>query len=224
MKLLKVSILLSLTFLVFSNEKAEAVNPFKESFSGRRLDTSFWFLKADKGAKLVQSDGHLNYTSKSSGELGAYVSYLNNNPKYNENWEMLCTVVNRSSKFSWVGFIVMNTADTGDRAGLELIGNGSKRVVQGEYSTNDSDASGLAKSADKVQVYLRVRFDKITKTLTYSYRTSKSKRWTTHLTFSTNNSAASTRRGDWKMTHKSEFYIVLYGGSFCHDLRSDIFG
>lgn len=194
---------------------AHALTPFTEAFNAASLNSARWSIV--EGDELAPSGGKLRFIDPKSGDdTNAAIMLRGIEPKYNESWEVIVDAVNSTRLDSWtyIGVAVLNSADLDDAMGLEIAAESGGNLILSDFYTNGEEARDVEKAISSTKASLRVTFSSVTKVITLWYRTTSGDAWKKHATFSTNNKAGSTRRGNWQMNNASgKFRIALYAGS-----------
>ncbi len=223
MKLLRISIVLG-TFPLL-NGTAFAIAPYSDNFYATALNKSRWTLKNYAEGKLARKGGKVNFTvAGPTGDDFSILDLKNNNPGYNESWEIILDVVNAANLGSkaGVGFQIYNASDKGDFAALEFYGNGGFVAIS---NTDDKDnpADDLVKNPGVTGGSIRISFDKTSKLIGYWYDATGSSdgyQWKRIGTFSPTGKGGD-RKGNWKMNPTTgKFGIQLFGFSEGKEVRS----
>src|SRR5690349_1363967 len=113
---------LSLISLFALSASASALTPLTENFDAAKLNTKRWSLTNGGKGVLAQSKGALNFTvpSKLTGDDYGILTLKNNQPGYNESWEVIVDVVNKTGLGSkaGVGIQIYNAGDDKDQLSL----------------------------------------------------------------------------------------------------------
>lgn len=214
MKTLASNTILALAALNFSATMGFALTPLSDNFNATTLNKR-WKLTSFGNGKLSQKESALNFTVEPSANEGdsAEARLLNNQPGYNENWQVIVDVTNTMAKGYGAGvFLGVFDADAPSHYarigfyGKKVLGNGPQGPntrISGGFSIYASDLvssfSGLNPDISKSS--LRITFNKNTKLLTfYCDKTGPADglQWTEVGSFSTNG-VGGDQRSNWKM-------------------------
>jgi hypothetical protein len=158
-----------------------ALTPTEDDFESPKLLTSAWQLSQFANAKLRQFDGRLNFIvspETDPDEDYAFVELRNNQPGFNENWQVTLDVTNKTGNNddTGVGFWIFNADDTRDVIFFEFYGNSTKRerkcasasfVNDGAYLTKELELKSQKITSGK----LKVTFNRATKLFTFHFGT-----------------------------------------------------
>lgn len=154
-----------------------ALTPVKESFN-TALDPARWLVSNSTNGKLKQGKARLNFTIGPNRTEEDYASAeLNNNqPGYNESWQVIVDVTNKSDSDGDVGagIYISNAANPINVLYFEFYGDGKGRhggfqasILKdqfGNYLEPHLIANPRVKSGS-----LRITFNKNTKLITFHY-------------------------------------------------------
>lgn len=197
---------------------ASALTPFSDNFNAAKLNTSRWLVKNSGNGKLLQSAGRLNFTvakPPADGD-GATIELRNNQPGFNENWQIIVDVTNmlNAGEAAGPGIFLFNAADRRDGLVLEFYGSKGGFNVFGFTDDRDNPAGDILRNPGVNVGSMRISFNKTTKLLTCWYDKSGSKngfQWVKIATFSPTGKGGD-RRGNWNMNPGSgRFGIQLFG-------------
>lgn len=199
---------------------ASALSPFSDNFNAAKLNTSRWTLKNDAKGKLVQSSGRLNFTvaSPPTGDDSATLELRNNQPGFNENWQVTLDVTNTlgSGYLCGPGIWIFNSADRKDGVFLEFYGKQDGFNVIGITDDRDNPAGDIMRNPGVSSGSMRISFSKTTKLFTFWYDKTGSAngyQWVKICTFSPTGKGGD-RSGNWNMNPGSgRFGIQLFGYS-----------
>jgi hypothetical protein len=205
---------------------ALALTPVTENFDSARLNPLRWQRAMFKSARMDQLLGKLGFwivAPFDKDEDYAYIELLNNQPGFNENWQVTVAVTNKSGEGDHIGagFWIYNADDPSDVIFFEFYGNNSrvqKTCAMASFVLNGSHQAaqfpfnrGLLKSAK-----LRVVFNRQTKLFTFKVGTPNPTRrsrtvWTSIGTFSPTG-VGGDARANWNLNPGSgRFGIRLEG-------------
>lgn len=205
---------------------SHALTPFSEKFDSEELKTKRWKIEADRSVSLSQKDGRLHFTAASHRDWAHAEALLRNNqPGYNENWEVIVDVSNTNPIGDpSVGVNVFNADDPSDKVYLEFCGKGMRMGgirlgggFQAYFNENGQypDGSEVITNPEVSAGSLRVSFDKTSKALTLWFDKTGSAngyQWIKLATYSTNGSGGK-RPGDWNMNRGSGRFGIMLRGS-----------
>jgi hypothetical protein len=190
-----------------------ALTPVSEDFQTASLVKQRWQFFNSKNALLKHAGTRLSFAvpENFSREDYSYAELRNNQPGYNENWQVVLDVKNSAFQGDevGVGFWIYNADDPGDVAFLEFYGNRGRKnqeyvcacfVTDGQHLTKDFTLKAKRLiTAGK----LKISFNKTTKILTFSFRAEGARNsWREFGTFSVNGVGGS-QRANWNMNPAS---------------------
>jgi len=199
-----------------------ALTPVSDDFKGASLNTKLWKISNFENARLRQSSGRLNFTigpKTHPEEDYAFAQLVNNQPGFNESWQVTLDVANTAAKGKrvGVGFWIFNADDPSDTVFFEFYGKGKGAnggfnvsfVLDGQHVGAD-----LWRNPNVSSGSLRITFNKQTKLFTFYCDRSGSGggyQWTRIGTFSPTG-VGGDRRAKWQMNPGSgRFGIRLEG-------------
>ena len=201
---------------------SHALTPIADGFNNNALDPARWQVSQFGKAKFKVSQQRVNFfifPAFDPNEDYGYLELLNNQPGFNESWQVALTVNNTSGQGDRIGagFWIYNADDPSDVIFFEFYGNPAKRdrlcasasfVLDGDYL----EASLEHKAALLTKAKLRVIFNAKTKLFTFKVaRTGKNADWTTLGTFSPTGKGGDVR-ANWNLNPGSgRFGIRLEG-------------
>lgn len=155
-----------------------ALTPVEENFNAKTLDTTRWELAQFENAKLRQSRQRLNFLigpATHPEEDYAYLELRDNQPGFNENWQVLLDVSNTAGHgdHMGIGFWIYNADDPSDVVFFEFYGNKTKKprtsvsasfVLDGIHTAEDLDLKPKVTSGK-----LKITFNKQTKLFTFFF-------------------------------------------------------
>jgi hypothetical protein len=201
-------------------DHAQALTPFKDNFTGASLNNSRWTVQKIGRGKVAQTSGRVQFTvpSPPTEDDASILRLRNNQPGYNENWEVVMDVGNtvNAGYDVGVGFGISNADDPKDSVNLEFYGKGKGFNFIG--ITDDADKPNLDISSNPrvASGSMRISFDKTTKLFTFWHDKSGSSngfQWVKICTFSPTGKGGD-RRGNWKMNPAGgRFNVFLFGFS-----------
>lgn len=216
------TVLAAAAAILISGEIAHALTPAKDNFTTNTIDKKLWIPKNYSKGKLQNTNKRMEFivSGKPTGDDFATLTLKNNQPGYNENWEIILDVKNTLSKGEQVGtgILILNAADTRDNASLEFYGKGNLGGFNTIGVTNDKDnlANDIRSNPRVSAGSMRVTFSKATKILTFWHDANGPTNgyvWKRISTFSTNG-VGGNRRGNWQMNPGGgRFIIRLFGYS-----------
>ena len=200
--------------------QASALTPVTETFSSKTINTARWTAKNFDSAKLAAGSGRLNFTvARVEEEAFSYLQLRNNNPRYNENWEVIVDVRNTANRGdeAGIGLSIFNVADPRDELFLEFYGStrGGFNMI-GVTDGNDNPSTDIRSNPRTTSGSMRISFDKKTRQLTCWFDRSGSAngyQWVKLGAFSTTGTGGN-QRGNWKMKSSSGRFgirLVAYG-------------
>lgn len=185
-----------------------AFTPAEDDFSAAVLNPKRWQLNQFENAKLRQSNDRLNFIVRTStaDEDYAYLELRNNQPGYNENWQVLLDVTNATGEGDrvGVGFWIFNADDPADVVFFEFYGSPGKRLrtgVRASFILDGAHIDGVLELKQKLTTdgSLKLTFNKLTKRFTFHFRKSvKGADWVNLGTFSVNGLGGDVR-ANWNM-------------------------
>lgn len=174
---MKSMIPLALAAATFTTLPASALTPTEDDFESPALLASAWQLSEFANAKLRQNNGRLNFLvgpETDPDEDYAFIELRNNQPGFNENWQVILDVTNKSGNGddAGVGFWIYNADDTRDVIFFEFYGNTAKRERKCASASFVNDGTYLAKELElknsKITTgKLKVTFNSRTKLFTF---------------------------------------------------------
>jgi len=222
MKTAPCSSAIAILSLLFFSGSASALTPLTENFNAAKLNTKRWSLTNGGKGVFAQSKGALNFTvpAKLTGDDYAILTLKNNQPGYNESWEVIADVVNKTGLGSkaGVGIQIYNADDSKDQISLEFYsaGGSGSFVAIGFADDQDDPRKDIQAGVDSVSGSMRLSFDKKTKWFTFWYDATGSAdgyQWKELATYSTTGRGG-LRGGNWKMNPAGgRFAIHLVGFS-----------
>ena len=200
-----------------------ALTPVADDFNAATLNMSRWQIFNSKNAKMRHLNKRLNFSvpKSSGGENYSYAELINNQPGYNENWQLLLDVKNAAGKGddAGVGFWIFNADDPGDVIFFEFYGNPGKTKRESVCACFVTDGQHLAeeltlKQKAATQGRLKINYSAKTKSFTFFFRkNAKGSAWTQMGSFSVNGVGGDVR-ANWNMNPGSgRFGIRLEGFS-----------
>ena len=223
MKTLKSPISLVLAISQILAGTSMALMPVEDNFNAPKLNGSRWQIFNYKNAKMRHANNQLNFSVRASsgGEDYSYAELINNQPGYNESWQLFLDVKNAAGKGddAGVGFWIFNADDPSDVVFFEFYGNPGKTkresvcacfVLDGQHL--DEEISLKQKAA--TQGTLKINFNPKTKSFTFFFRNHpKGSPWIKMGSFSVNGVGGDVR-ANWNMNPGSgRFGIRLEGYS-----------
>ena len=198
-----------------------ALTPVEDSFNATALNTKRWQLSQFQNAKLRQAGERLNFLVRAStpDEDYAFVELINNQPGYNENWQLLLDVKNTTGQGDrvGVGFWIFNADDPSDVVFFEFYGSPGKKernCVRASFILDGTHIAGDLNLKEKLTTSgrLKLTFNKQTKRFAFFFRSDeKGSNWLSLGTFSVNG-VGGTTRANWNMNPGSgRFGIRLEG-------------
>lgn len=198
-----------------------ALTPFADDFGAAKLNTTRWKLITESGVKLLQADGRLNFTASSKIWDWSHAEVLlrNNQPGYNENWEVIVDVTYLNTPSPNLGFTVFNADDSSDQAYFQFQGKAENGGGFYAYFTeNGINLGDMAWRNPQVpKGSIRIGFDRISKLLTLYYDKTGSAdgyKWVKFCNYSTNGSGGDIH-GNWKMNAAGGRFGLKLRGSAC---------
>lgn len=199
---------------------AFALTPFSDNFKAASLNTSRWSLHNYAKGKLTQSSGRINFTvaTPPTNDDFATLDLRNNQPGYNESWQVVLDVANttKSGFRAGVGIGIFNADDYGDGVFLEFYGAAADGGFNIIAVTNDNDnpAGDILKNPRITSGSIRISFDKTSKLFTFWYDKTGSAdgfKWVKMGTFSPTGKGGD-RRGNWNMNSGGgRFAVQIFG-------------
>jgi hypothetical protein len=197
---------------------ALALTPFTDSFDKPKLNTSRWALKNFAKGKLSAGSGRMNFTvaNPPTGDDAAMLTLRNNQPGFNESWEVVLDVTNlrNAGNDSGTGIWIYNATDEEDGVFLEFYGTKGGFNVINVTDDEDNTADDISRNPRVKSGSMRISFDKSTKLFTFWYDKTGSAngfKWVKICTFSPTGKGGD-RNGDWKMNPGSgRFGVRLFG-------------
>ncbi len=204
-----------------------AVTPVSEDFSADSLDPSRWYQTRYGHGVLRQAGGHLNYVTRTTPTKNDYavVELLSSQPGYDENWEVVVDLTDKTDLGydAGCGIMIVNSQERNDYLFLDFYGKGMMKngklvaggvsagvLVDGEHPKN----SRFTKNPKVSKGAVRFRFNATTKLMTLSVSPTQKAEGYTWLkigTFSPTGKGGDVN-GNWKMKDgTSRFAIQLYG-------------
>jgi len=204
-----------------------AVTPVFEDFSGEKLDPARWYQTRYGHGNLRHAGGHLTYATRTTPTKDDYavVELIPSQPGYDENWEVVVDLADKTSLGydAGCGIMIVNSQERRDYLYVDFYGKGkmqdgkrvaggisagvfvdSKHVKNGTFTKNPKVAKGA----------IRFRFNATTKLMTlFVSPTHKDEgyTWLKIGTFSPKGSGGDVN-GNWQMTDgTSRFSIQLFG-------------
>jgi len=185
-----------------------AISPLVESFDGDTLASGRWSFFTSPNALLQHSQNRLNFKvlKDTSDEDYCYAELINNQPGFNENWQLTLDVQNSAGKGddAGVGFWIYNAENSSDVVFFELHGNKSKVrrvsvsasfVQGGEYLESQFNYRSRLLTSGR----LKVVYSGKSKQFSFYFKSSvKGADWTNLGSFSVNG-VGGDARANWKM-------------------------
>lgn len=197
---------------------ASALTPFSDNFNAAKLNTARWLPNNFAKGKLSPGSQRMNFTVSNppTGDDAAMLTLRNNQPGFNESWQVVLDVTNTrtSGNDTGTGIWIYNATDEEDGVFLEFYGrNGGFNVIN---VTNDEDnsADDVSRNPRISSGSMRISFDKTTKLFTFWYDKTGSAdgfKWVRISTFSPTGKGGD-HRGNWNMNPGSgRFGVRLFG-------------
>lgn len=185
-----------------------ALSPLVESFDGATLTSGRWSFFTSPNALLQHSQDRLNFKvlADTSDEDYCYAELVNNQPGYNENWQLTLEVKNSAGKGddAGVGFWIYNADNFGDVVFFEFFGNkrnarrvsvSASFVLGGKYLDRELNYRSRILTSGK----LKVVYSGISKRFTFHFKNSdEGSDWANLGSFSVNG-VGGDARANWNM-------------------------
>lgn len=210
---------LLLAGLLTTISSAHALNTYEDAFSASKLNSK-WEYVQEAGGVLKPKSGKLNLvvsTPHKKNDTGAHILLKKPRAKVTETWETQVTLENKASAGeTWVGMVIGN-ADSlyKNHATIELQQFKGKYYVKAFQTVKGVESDGPSKKISAKKIYVRAGYNKSTRLITVSYRTSPTAKWTSFLTYSPFNDTKAQYRGNWKLDKTTgQFAVGIYAGSY----------
>lgn len=204
-----------------------AVTQVSEDFSATTLDPSRWYPTLYGHGTLRQAGGHLNYVTRGKPTKKDYavIELLTSQPGYNENWEVVVDLTDKT-KLGYdagCGIMIVNSQERSDYLYLDFYGKGmmkNGKLVAGGVSAGvlvdekHPKNSRFTKNPKVAKGAVRFRFNATTKLLTLFVSPTQKAEGYTWLKIGTFSPAGKGGdvNGDWKMKDgTSRFAIQIFG-------------
>jgi hypothetical protein len=219
---MKSELSISLVPFLFLTATASALTPVSDDFNAASLNANRWIYQKGGKGTLTQAAGLLNYKAALpiTNDDFAILTLRNNQPGYNENWQIILDVSNTANAGEkvGVGISIHNSADRTDNVNLEFYGAGARGGFNFIGVTNDMDdpSQDVRAFPNVTKGSIRVTFNAATKLFTFWYDTTGSAngfQWVQLCTFSPTGKGG-TRRGNWNMNPAGgTFGVQIFGYS-----------